>query len=124
MTNTFSALYAEWLESLDREDPTLRKQLADRYRAAWAMGDREERYMVLDFIRRTRLNAGLDLVIEGLRIDDAGLATHAAAVALFLISQGVSFDVSIHSALHDFGHRFPNARVLSDSALRRIGESA
>jgi len=79
---------------------------------------------VLDFVRRERLTSGYDLIIQGARSDDAGLALHAVAIAWFLIGNGASFDQSMQGVLEDFGRRFPGNRALSDSALRRMVEGA
>ena len=98
------------------------RNLRQSYRAAWDGGDREDRYAALDFVRRARERHGFDLLIEGLRSDDPGLARHAASITLFLLSEGLPFDASVKTALTDFGERFPGDKVVSDSALRRLAD--
>ncbi|MBI5285929.1 MAG: hypothetical protein HY874_12645 [Chloroflexi bacterium] len=121
MVDSFWSLFGEWLAG-GSQDPRVRQRLTDAFRRAWLAGDREDRYAVLDFVRRERLASGYDLVIQGARSNDAGLATHAVAIALFLLSKGASFDPSMRGVLEDFGRRFPGDRALSDSALRRMAE--
>lgn len=105
-------------------DERARQQLIESYRTAWLGGDRDDRYAVLDFVRGEKLLDGLDLIVGGVRGHDEGLATHAAAIAWFLISKGVAFDQTLKNALEGFGRRFPKGRVLSDSALRRLARQS
>ncbi len=115
----FCQLFGQWLND-DRADASLEARLLQAIRPAWIKGDRDERYCVIDLVRLTTYVAGFDLIVEGIESDDAGLAAHAAANALYLLSDGYRFPPRARSAFERYGERFPDWAIFRDVALRRL----
>jgi len=124
MTEPFWSKHARWRADRAHEAPGVVDELAREYRDAWSLGDREDKYAVIDFVRQERLVSGYDLIAETMRVDDELLAMHAVAAALSLLMDGAQLDPGVGAALEDFGRRYPNSRVLSDAALRRLNGDA
>lgn len=63
MTESFSALWERWVAKYGSRDADLEAELENTYRAAWALGDADDRYAVLYFIFDRRDGVGFDLIL-------------------------------------------------------------
>lgn len=122
MERSFSSLYESWFDAEQRRDEAVEKELAERYRTAWETGTSYDRETVLHFIRRRPESGGYDLVVEGLRSTDPGVASTAAAVTGVLMYHGADLGPGLRDALEEFSDRFPDKDVLAWGPLRRLLE--
>ena len=98
MSECFLDLFGDWLEG-NKANEQIRRQLIDTMRTGWEGGDRDDQYAIVDFIRFANLTEGFDLLVDGIQSLDAGLATHAVANSLFLLSQGAKLNPRTGPAL-------------------------
>jgi hypothetical protein len=120
MPESFTSVYEAWGQSNGDRKAELEAVLAASYRAAWNDGDLEDRFVILSFILLRREKSGGDLVAEGLRANDVGLASHAGAVALCLISWGFDLGPTIRHDLNEFAKRFPDWAIFGTGALKLL----
>lgn len=111
-------MYETWFVDGQRRDFILERELAAAYRGAWTSGDADDRGAVLDFIFDRRDREGFDLLIEGLRSDDARRASNAAVIVSALINEGFDMGPSIRKDLAGFGARFPEWTGVCRAASR------
>lgn len=114
-----SASFASLLEQFENadDDTVLLDALDTDYRDAWQLGDLDDGYAVLRYIRLRRREEGFDLLIEGLRHSDADLAGHAAALVASLLRENLDLGPELRAALEELRLRGPVEDALGQQAL-------
>ncbi len=113
----FARDYERWIV---RRPTSLQRKLWRSYRAAWAVGDAEDRSTVLNFILLADVMDGLDIVASAVAEADESLAGAAASTASVLIGKGYDLGPTIESDFKRFAERHPTWSTVASVALRRL----
>lgn len=104
----FAVLYEAWVEAyLAPRDPRLEEQLAAAYREAWHNEVGWDREYILYFIHDHKDQSGADLIIEGLRSEDARVARVAATIASATHRRVFDLGPDLRKVYRDLVRRFP-----------------
>ena len=123
MNSLFAPLFATWFVREREKDEELAARLISLCEDAWNTGKTGERDAVMRFIFFRKDETHFDLLVDGLRSADEGIAKQAIGYVTSLVQEGFRLDPVVRDALMQFGNRFPDGRALSEYALELLNEN-
>lgn len=104
---SFIRQYEEWMSHDFPRDPEVERELLSRCRDVWRDGDYIDRAFVLNFLQVGHDEYAPDLILEGLKSGDAGLAHTAIFSADCAIRAGVDLGPKTKELIEAYAARFP-----------------
>jgi hypothetical protein len=108
-----------WFRDRER-DEELAAQLISLCDAAWNTGDIGDRGAVMRFVFFRKDETHFHLLVDGLRSEDAIIASQAIGYVASLIQEGLYLDPSVRDALLEFGNRFAELRDLCEDSVELL----